>query len=386
MKCVYCGAELRDGCLFCSHCGKEAQIVPDYNVLEDDYLKAILEEENSTSTKRTLTEREKQAAAKKKQEEIALKKAKQKKIIIISVVAAVCVLAILIAVIVKISLDQEHAGSYEYQIGQAEQAYRNGDTEKAVSYYENALSIVPDDIDVRLILGEIFMEQKDYDSALVLYQEILNLDSGNLEAYRNLITIYEAKDDIDAIVALSDGVSEEKILALFSEYMVTPPLFSEKSGTYEDYMEIGLSADKSYEIYYTMDGTDPVKYGTKYTEPIPLDEMDDYEIRAVSLNEKGIYSEVVTGKFKIEIPAPEMPVVSPDGGDFGAETQVTVSVPKGCTAYYTWDGTDPNVTSEPYTGPMTVPEGNHVLSVILIDDKTEQMSDIYRGNFIYYEN
>ena len=44
MKCIYCGSELKEGSLFCSHCGKEVQIVPVYNIYDDDYLKALLTE------------------------------------------------------------------------------------------------------------------------------------------------------------------------------------------------------------------------------------------------------------------------------------------------------------------------------------------------------
>ena len=47
MKCIYCGEELKDGSMFCSRCGKEVQIVPDYNIYDDDYLKEVLVEENS---------------------------------------------------------------------------------------------------------------------------------------------------------------------------------------------------------------------------------------------------------------------------------------------------------------------------------------------------
>ena len=35
MRCRYCGAEIPDGILYCEECGKEVQIVPDYNPLED---------------------------------------------------------------------------------------------------------------------------------------------------------------------------------------------------------------------------------------------------------------------------------------------------------------------------------------------------------------
>ena len=42
MICSKCGAEIKEGCLFCPECGNEVVVVPDEDVLEDDYLKAIL--------------------------------------------------------------------------------------------------------------------------------------------------------------------------------------------------------------------------------------------------------------------------------------------------------------------------------------------------------
>ena len=35
MKCRYCGRIIPEGKLYCSHCGKEVCIVPDYNPLDD---------------------------------------------------------------------------------------------------------------------------------------------------------------------------------------------------------------------------------------------------------------------------------------------------------------------------------------------------------------
>ena len=35
MKCRYCNAEIPEGELYCKKCGREVQIVPDYNPLEE---------------------------------------------------------------------------------------------------------------------------------------------------------------------------------------------------------------------------------------------------------------------------------------------------------------------------------------------------------------
>ena len=43
MKCKRCGAEIPQGYVYCSVCGKEVQLVPDYNFLEDDMLSDIIQ-------------------------------------------------------------------------------------------------------------------------------------------------------------------------------------------------------------------------------------------------------------------------------------------------------------------------------------------------------
>lgn len=66
MKCANCGAEIRVGCVYCPVCGKEAQIVSDYNILEDDYLDSLLQEGEKPSVPSKSKQKEK--AAKPKQE------------------------------------------------------------------------------------------------------------------------------------------------------------------------------------------------------------------------------------------------------------------------------------------------------------------------------
>lgn len=407
MKCIYCGAELKEGCIYCSNCGREVQLVPDYNIIEDDYLKALLEEENRRTQEKTQgrsqakpqvnpqakpqvnpqtptqSEMNQEPETPEPAKKVSRKQQNKKTIIIISVIVAVCVIGIIAAVLIHMNVKKNQENSVDYQIEMAKDALKAKNEEDAIAYYEKALKLDKKNVEVRLALGAIYMDAKDYDEAEIQYKEVLKIDSDNKEAYKNLIAIYAEREDYDAITRLSETTTDSSILDLFADYIVTPPVFGEKEGKFDDYLELKLSTKGDYEIYYTIDGTDPEKYGTLYSEAIPLDEMRVYEVKAVCKNDKGIYSDMVSGKYEIEIPAPDMPVVSPDGGDFGAKTSVTVSVPDGCKAYYTWDGTNPNENSSLYTAPIEVPEGNNVLSVILIDEKTKQSSIIYRGNFIY---
>ena len=57
MKCMNCGADIPEGMLICPDCGTEVQIVPDYNLFEEDVLTHILEN-NSQSDQNKTTQRQ----------------------------------------------------------------------------------------------------------------------------------------------------------------------------------------------------------------------------------------------------------------------------------------------------------------------------------------
>ena len=171
MKCAKCGAELKEGCLYCSVCGHEAQMVNGYSVLEEDYLKALLTDEASKDTSSEETENQKKKA------EGHHKKKKQTPWIALGCVAAVVVV---IAIGAIAYVRYQNNNSYDYQIEMAEKELVDLNYEKALSYYKNALTLSPNDINARAAMAEIYLARKEYDSALVLEMEIINLDKKRL--------------------------------------------------------------------------------------------------------------------------------------------------------------------------------------------------------------
>ncbi len=65
---------------------------------------------------------------------------------------------------------------------------------------KNALALDKNSIEVRLALAELYTEENDYDSALVLYQEVIRADRKNRQACKGLIAIYEKQNNTDAIL------------------------------------------------------------------------------------------------------------------------------------------------------------------------------------------
>ena len=228
------------------------------------------------------------------------------------------------------------------------------------------------------------MDQNDYDSAMVLFMEVIRIDTDNKEAYQGLISIYAKQQEYDKIKALAEDISDDEILALFSDYLVNVPVFYPEAGDFDSYITVTILSIDDFEIYYTKDGSDPTKDGILYEEKgIPLEKTGDYTIKAVCCNEKGIFSDVITSEYHVEAKAPDYPTVTPDGGTFAEPTFVTIEAEENCSIYYTWDGSDPTKLSAAYTEPIEVPEGNNILSIIVIDNRSGLSSPIYRTNFIY---
>ena len=132
-----------------------------------------------------------------------------------------------------------------------------------------------------------------------------------------------------------------------------------------------------------MDGSDPRENGTKYKSTIEIKGAGMHTLKVVTKNELGVYGDMVTETYVIKYDAPADPVVTPNGGTFDTKTYVYISVPSGCSAYYTWDRTDPTEESEKYVSPILIPEGKNMLSVIIINDETGLASGVYRGMFEY---
>lgn len=377
MKCVKCGAEMKEGCVYCSVCGNEAQIVSDYSVLEDDYLRKLLEEENRPKKSKTDL---------KKTSEQTSKKQMSSKVPII-IVCCILLAAIVAGVIIKLVIDHKNANSYDYQVKMAQQESVDKNYDSALQYYKTALMLRPQDIPVRFAMSDIYTEQKNYDSAMVLLIEIIDKDSTNQQAYEDLIAIYEEKKDYDSIVELAKSITDADILELFEDYIVGKPVISPIAETYHEYITVTLFSLDGFQMYYTLDGEEPDAItGIHYDdeEGIALDEEGKYTIKAVCVNEKGICSEVVSAEYEVELLPPEYATVTPDGGRIAAATPVTIEAEEGCSIYYTWDGTDPTELSAKYESPLEIPYGNNILSVLVVDEETGLDSGVYRTNFIYY--
>ena len=157
MKCANCGAEIRVGCVYCPVCGKEAQIVSDYNILEDDYLDSLLQEGEKPSVPSKSKQKEK--AAKPKQEKPTGKKSKKSLYIVIFILLFVAAFALIGGILFAKSL------SYEGRMEKAEDAYEKKAYEKAISYAKQALEKKKEDALAYAVIGKSYYQNKEDEAA-----------------------------------------------------------------------------------------------------------------------------------------------------------------------------------------------------------------------------
>ncbi len=373
MKCKKCGSEIPKGCLYCSKCGHEVQFVTGDEILEDEYLNALLKNGAKEESEASVKEPEK---APEPPSKMPLKKMLG---ILFGCIAGI---VLIVCVVFKIYTEVQNSNSYEYQMQMAEQAKTSGNQTQALKYYSTALSLMPDDITARMEMAEIYMEQADYDTAMVLYLETVQLDRSEKEAYEKLIYLYERNQDYDSILELASYAPNEEIAALFAPYHPDAPVISPISDTYGRYINVNLDSLDGDTIYYTLDESTPDAVDGMLYDPeigIPLTAEGEYTVRAVCVNDKGICSDVSENHYVIKLVPPRDAIVTPKGGDVNTDTVISIFAQTGCSVYYTWDGTDPTAQSARYQEPLIIPEGENTLSVLVIDDNTGLKSNIFRA-------
>lgn len=385
MKCKFCGKEIEAGKVYCDFCGKPVQMVPDYSPLEEDLLPQFVSDENkkdklseSDDNENTVFSEDVSTNPNSKKEyeliqksSVFFKRVFTKKRIVIFIFIIVAVAVILLTYF-----------SPKNQIKYGDNAYSKKDYGGALTYYLVA-SNLDNSSDLLAKIGNTYYYLKDYENSKRYFERTLEKDSTNYEAFCGLVNIAIEDEDYDAIFDLAKYITTKEQKAYYKKYDVAKVIFSEDGGNYNDDIELSLSNKDGYDMYYTLDGTTPDKTnGTLYTEPINITDGDTV-VTVRCANKYGYFGKVYSNEYVITYTTPDMPVVTPDAGNYNVPTQITITcAEKNVSIYYAWDETEPSINSLLYTGPIDLPEGSHILSAVAIN-KNGLSSAIYRGNFVY---
>ncbi|MBR1635863.1 MAG: chitobiase/beta-hexosaminidase C-terminal domain-containing protein [Lachnospiraceae bacterium] len=366
MKCKRCGAELVDGHVYCDSCGAEVQIVPDFNVLEEEVLPSLVSDD-----------------AKKRLEPAAQTQGKgrrtgrRRKILTLLSIAAACIL--LCAGVAF------YMHSYTRAFHQGQQADARANYAEAARYYETAIQR-GETVEAYLNMGKDYVRLEEYDTAEQAFEKALELaqsqDLETVKIYKAFLKLYSQSGNVDAEEALYESITDKQLLKSLAKKFVRPPRFSKESGIYEDDVKLKLKSANGDDIYYTLDGTDPSPHnGVLYEKPIIL-KGGETTVSACCANKEGKWGSVVSRSYTVNYDTPAMPSANPSSGTFQVPTRVTLTSEDDGTIYYTWGSSTPTKDSARYSGPITVPEGNNVLSAVVINEH-DMTSDVLRCNYVY---
>ena len=271
---------------------------------------------------------------------------------------------IIFALALKLAIDYRNQGDYDLQLELAEYNFSEKEYARAEEYANQAMSLEPTRSEPRLLLARIYSAQNRDDESELVLLNLIAQDPGNADAYGLLIGLYDENNDKAAIKQLMDNCTAETVLYAYSDYICKVPLISPVEGTYERTVSVTITAPEGT-VRYTTDGTEPTESSLIYEGPIETFPGEN-EIRAIAIKDNGIYSDTVVKKYTITTKQHDAPTITPGSGTYAPGTEVTVDVPFGYTAYYEFDHI-PSAESEAYSGPILLPEGTHVLTVVLAD-------------------
>lgn len=382
MKCPNCGAEMSDNLLYCEYCGEDIHIVPDFEPeiefnLEQTINGIVEDIRGDEPVKEALyDEPEEEPTGEKK----TSGRQTPWRWILIAVVVLFLVLTGLGGAYFYVN------NSTDYLIGRAQQCVSRQQYDKAVSLYNRAIELDGTNIDLKFELAEVYNARNNKMEYEYLLRSIVNDANTNVEqlesAYAKLIAIYRAREDYNTINQLLLDSNNATIIASYQQYTAIPPEFSIKEGYYTSIQPLRLTATGSGTIYYTLDGSDPITNGEKYTAPLILEE-GDYTVSAYYVSEYGVKSNVVTNAYHIVIEQLPEPAISAISGEYYYPTNIEI-MDDDENVYYTTDGSTPTQQSIHYIGPIHMPLGRSQFRFIRIADG--RSSSVVEVNYTFTMN
>ena len=296
MKCRRCGEEIAEGKMYCSACGHEIQIVPDFDPEVDHTISQAM----GQILNEVFEKGKPQEEIVSYQRDKSPKKSVKSKtwhyfrwIILILIIS----LAVLLAVFGYMNYTSD------YQMKRGHYYFKMQDYTEAIKHYNKAAEIDPADANIQLYLAKCYKDMDKiagYEACLtnVIHNEYASKEQLNL-AYMRLASLYLENGEYQKIAKLLKACKDVQVIEQFGKYRAQLPKFSHSEGEYNDIIPLKIQGGEKGVVYYTTDGTEPTKESKEYTKPIFLDK-GEYIIKAIYVNEYGVTSECITGKFIIK--------------------------------------------------------------------------------------
>ena len=284
-----------------------------------------------------------------------------------------------------------------------EEQMNSGDLESAIRSFEKAKAQDEIgkyvDVDGLLMLCSAYEAVGKTDAAAALYEKISNDTPARPEAYINLIRILRNSGktgDLARAAELMEKAYKYTNEASFQTQrkdLIPQVPKTKDAGIYNDKIQLTITSDQGYDVYYTFDDKAELPYGgILYTEPITLTEKKEdgpktWNLRTVAVNGE-LVSEELKAKYKIIMPSPQTPLCNLAPGAYKSKQKVKLRPGKDnekdddIKIYYTVDGSIPDSDSPLYEGePILLPSGRSVTIRAIAVNRYNKTSNVMEYTF-----
>ena len=294
MKCQKCGAEIAEGKMYCESCGNEIQIVPDFEPEVEQTIHQAMDH-----IRRDVFSKEEKEPSSDVQEKSLMEKASLSNKHYFRWI----VLLLILSFFILLAVWWYMTFTADYQVLRGNYYFQRQEYEEALEHYEKAQTLEPENSEITMHLANCFLEMDrmaGYEASLT--KVVQNEDAAPQQrslAYKMLANLYLEKEEYQKIHSLMKNCRDENILKTFGKYCSVSPVLSYEDGEYKGIVPLKIQCSGKGSIYYTTDGTDPTVDSKIYQSTIFLDE-GDHIIKAIYVNEFGVVSDIVTGRYTIK--------------------------------------------------------------------------------------
>ncbi len=300
MRCPYCSAELEVGSIYCKVCGKELQIVPDYDPLDELVI------ESTTSPVKKNEKVNIQPSEKTVPEKTATKRRGLSSVPKFVWLLGLIFLGFLTFLLSYFSMSREH--NYAYQLRKGQELMEDEAYEEAISYLKQAYSLQGrmegSDVTPLRLLAEAYSKTGDAEMASACMEDAIKIEEAArgdhyaLEAlYLQYMELLNETRQTQKVAEVIEACAYEEIQKALRPYQIEKPFCDLPEGEYGYYITLELSAPYG-SIYYTLDGTEPTEESERYETPIRLEEGETL-LSAVAVNKKGMVSDKLVLVYKL---------------------------------------------------------------------------------------
>ena len=143
---------------------------------------------------------------------------------------------------------------------------------------------------------------------------------------------------------------------------VPRPTYSPTPTTYATPITVTISDTmQGTTIYYTTDGTVPLRTSPIYTAPITITTSTSFQ--AIGVVPGMPQSDIAYAQYSINLPTAPAPQFSPTPSTYASSQSVTLSNTAHLAMYYTLDGSTPTTSSTPYASPISVTKNTTIKAI-----------------------